>query len=40
MTPRLLLSDDDTILSDLLARCLVCEGLQVTQGFDGHSSMI
>ena len=39
MEPHILLADDDTILSDLLAKYLRREGVQVTQVFDGQAAV-
>lgn len=39
MEKDILLADDDTILSDLLAKYLQREGLHVTQVFDGQAAV-
>ncbi len=37
--PHLLLADDDTVLSDLLATFLLREGFRITQVFDGEAAV-
>jgi DNA-binding response OmpR family regulator len=40
VNPDILLADDDSILSDLLAKYLRRQGLQVTQVFDGEAAVV